>query len=988
MLGFSGAADELPPKHGNPRVVKSGNASVKMLLHGEKNAGPGGPGVRMLTSRRLQDVGGSFSNRRGHASQLSISDPNHHVTEAIGTMYGGDDDSGAEDNRPLSFLASPKFDNEQTNNTSKQQQQHLQPSDAGDDNRLRLVRTTSDQSSTGLNSGGSFALRKSQTFPARIPLDRNNSDGPRSPLSPLSPTPSLRDVQADESQFPTNIDNPNDIAQELSNLQALRRMSMDVGNHTSDPDLLPFSGVSLMAMPSIAPTGDDDEADPSRLLWVPARVHPELEPTAFKNFLENRVQTMKRRSGESFLSADGAQGGNPGSLRRKKSMLSRQVNPHTDSMEDGADRLKRNGSLDKYATPELSLNELVKDPTKVVQKLAQDTMSEDGATDSPILPVAPGMGLRRSTKTTYRKGGSQRYGDRAPFSKRIGKQGEKENSEDAPPVPAVDPTIGKPLTRVNSEPIAQNYSRPKRTVRRQHNFSKDLTGSDEPLREEDDDPTTPSSPPHKLPVRSASTTETRTPAPPTHPAPPVPQIIETPPVDESGAASQSFPERSSSQKAASQSFSDQPPIDGPPARSSKRPSPSKIEPPVSSTPPQAEPPVVAKEKPPTKENPLSQISQPAALPGSAGSTTSSLTFVPTFDSIEKKVDRRSKDKDETSSILSSKSTSSWKWFKSGDKEKKKKEKEREEEREREKERERDAEREREEQAKKAKGKAGDNARLDVLQNSIDQPKGRESLRLDRDSIEIPQEKKETLRKSSDSKKERDGFFGGLFGGSKKKGDKEPGHKKKDQRPLTPEPPQRPLRPDQDYHWTRFPIIEERAIYRMAHIKLANPRRPLHSQVLLSNFMYSYLAKVQAMHPQLNVPISPQQKRQEEERKRREAEEQRQRQLELEQQMAAQQAAQGGDFDFDYHRSGNQYGDSPVQGHDDSVQYVDDSQIYEYEHGGSSNGQQQYQNGHGNSHDAHQQQQQQLHQNQTRDQNQYYARGDTKQFDGEREDDMW
>ncbi|KAK4160020.1 hypothetical protein QBC43DRAFT_121185 [Cladorrhinum sp. PSN259] len=940
----------------------------------------------MMTSRRLQDVGSNFSNRRGHASQLSISDPNHHVTEAIGTMYGGDDDSGAEDNRPLSFLASPKFDNEQLNNASKQQ--HL--GDPGDDNRLRLVRTTSDQPSTGLNSGNGFALRKSQTFPARMPMDRNNShEGPRSPLSPLSPTPSLRDVQADESQFPTNIDNPNDIAQELSNLQALRRMSMDVGNHTSDPDLLPFSGVSLMAMPSIAPTGDDDEADPSRLLWVPARVHPELEPTAFKNFLENRVQTMKRRSGESFLSTDGLQGGNTGSLRRKKSMLSRQVNPNTDSLEDGADALKRNASLGEYATPELSLSELVRDPTKVVQQLAHDTMAEDGTTDNPILPVAPGMGLRRSTKTTYRKGGSQRYGDRAPFSKRIGKQGERESSEEPPPVPAIDPTIGKPLARVNSEPIAQNYSRPKRTVRRQQNFSRDLSGPDGQVQDETDRPTSPSSPPNKLPVRSASTTETRTPAPPTHPAPPVPQIIETPPAEEPDEPT-FLPEKSPSQKATTQSYPDQPPIDGPPARSSKRPSPGQsAEPPAPSKPAHPEPPVVPKEKPAPKDNPLSQITQPAALPGSAGSSTSSLTFVPTFDNIEKKADRRSKDKDETSSILSSKSTSSWKWFKGSDKDKKKKEKEKEEERERERDAER--EREREDQAKKAKAKAGDkshdNARLDVLQHSIDNPKGRESLRLDRDSIEIPQDKKDTPRKSSDSKKERDGFFGGLFGGSKKKGEKEPGHKKKDHRPLTPEPPQRPLRPDQDYHWTRFPIIEERAIYRMAHIKLANPRRPLHSQVLLSNFMYSYLAKVQAMHPQLNVPISPQQKRQEEERKRREAEEQRQRQLELEQQMAAQQAAQGGDFNFDYHRSGNQYGDSPVQVQDDSVQYVDDSQIYEYEHGGQQ--QQQYQNGHGNSHDAHQQQQQQLQQNQTRDQNYYYARGDTSRFDDEDEtSDMW
>ena len=48
---------------------------------------------------------------------------------------------------------------------------------------------------------------------------------------------------------------------------------------------------------------------------------------------------------------------------------------------------------------------------------------------------------------------------------------------------------------------------------------------------------------------------------------------------------------------------------------------------------------------------------------------------------------------------------------------------------------------------------------------------------------------------------------------------------------------------------------------MAHIKLANPRRELYSQVLLSNFMYSYLAKVQQMHPQIQIPQSAVQKQQ-------------------------------------------------------------------------------------------------------------------------------
>lgn len=39
---------------------------------------------------------------------------------------------------------------------------------------------------------------------------------------------------------------------------------------------------------------------------------------------------------------------------------------------------------------------------------------------------------------------------------------------------------------------------------------------------------------------------------------------------------------------------------------------------------------------------------------------------------------------------------------------------------------------------------------------------------------------------------------------------------------------------------RFPIHIERAIYRLSHLKLADPRRPLRQQVLLSNFMYAYL----------------------------------------------------------------------------------------------------------------------------------------------------
>ena len=137
--------------------------------------------------------------------------------------------------------------------------------------------------------------------------------------------------------------------------------------------------------------------------------------------------------------------------------------------------------------------------------------------------------------------------------------------------------------------------------------------------------------------------------------------------------------------------------------------------------------------------------------------------------------------------------------------------------------------------------------------------------LDRDSIRLEEERrKDSARRSSgaDSKKEKDsGLFSTLFGGKRKSDRDSTGKKANSLRGLSPEPPPRILRPDIDYNWTRFSIMEERAIYRMAHFKLANPRRELYSQVLLSNFMYSYLAKVQQMHPHMNLPQSAAQKQQ-------------------------------------------------------------------------------------------------------------------------------
>ncbi|KAI1196384.1 hypothetical protein F5X97DRAFT_305368 [Nemania serpens] len=885
----------------------------------------------MMTSRRPRDVGGgSFATRRGHANQLSISDTSHHITETIGTMYGDDDDYQTSESRPLSFIAAPRGGEQ----LSDRRELDLSPAD---EHRLRLVRSTSSE------TGSLNARPPTRSQPQSAPPQRQSSlsraaqnGGPTSPASPGSPlSPTLRDMRDSSDSYPlTNIDNPNDIAQELSNLQALRRLSMDVSNN-SDPDLLPFQGLSLVAMPSIAPKGDDD-ADPSRLLWVPAGVHPELAPSEFKNFVEKRVQSMKRRSNENTLSPDSLDRDDSGGLRRKKSMLSRQVvngNSHgADGYVDGAERLERQKSQgqSEKGVPELSLDELMKDPGKAVRKLTLESQrsSDDSsnADDRPIVSVAPGAGLRRSTRTTYRKGGSLRnrqeslkHSERMPFSQRMAaKRGDSGEDNLPSPTSSIDAPPGHGLVRVQSEPMPENFSRPAKSVRRQQPFDKDSVDVHERNTQDniqDQRQSQSTRPPG--PKRATSSDNV-------HSYTSTPQIVETPPIEEEAEpkthdVSRPFPERSSSQRGAIQNLSHQPsgvPSE-PPARSNKRPTPGQqqqVSSQLQTTGAGAQP----KRSPSAPGQGLDDVAQTASslAPGSA-SRTDTLTFIPTFSSSEeRKPEKRSK-KDGSENGPSR--GPSWKWFKSDDKEKKKKE----------------------EETKKSKTKAfvekaQDNVRLDVLQTSIDTAlqRGRESLLLDRDSIDSKLEeerRKESNRKTGEPKKEKDGLFSSLFSSSKKKSERDSGSRKSHlQRPLSPEPaPYRPLRPDVDYHWTRFPILEERAIYRMAHIKLANPRRALYSQVLLSNFMYSYLAKVQAMHPQIQVPQSPQQKRLQEEEKRRREQEQEQQYLEQ------QQAQESIDrYNFEYHRSADQYSDPSMQ--HNAGDYPEAAEIYDYDHNKDGN----------------------------------------------------
>ncbi|KYG40542.1 hypothetical protein M433DRAFT_160266, partial [Acidomyces richmondensis BFW] len=695
----------------------------------------------------------------------------------------------------------------------------------------------------------------------------NARDGGPSSLSRHSSTETA--IQ----QFPLNdIDyesSPAAVAQELSNLQAIRRMSMNVD--AADPDLPSFGSV----VPTVAPKrGSQDEDDTARLFWVPAHLHPELAPKEFKTFIEEKVDKIRRRSGDGdSLSPDGLErsGSGSSSLRRKKSMLSHQIDTKG-TYEDGAERLERKRSKGMQVEGQTSvtnlaeLESLVNDPSQLMRRLSLDTArrSMDSGIevppteDMPILP--PGsQSLKRSTRTTYRRG-SLKKGERVPFSKRAQQRhAESENEESVAPYhPSnVDEPSIPGLTRVQTEPtppvsdeLNNDYPYTQRTSSRrrngyggsqssdslaqqstqqqqqqqQHNSQLESRRSPPPIEQPSDEQNRRHPQPRQFHSRLASGGRTTAQLPGYNNTNPLPNIIETLPdgtkVPVGPLAQQQFPERKSSHE-----------LPRPMQRGGAhmRPAPGRQQAAPAQT--------------------LDDISSnPSPLPGSGSTRTDALTMVPTFE------DRKMDKKDSTKK-------SGWKWILGSDDDDK------------------DKKATKEDKAmdagmSKTKSKLSktqtDKSRLDVLQSSVDGsavPRGRESLVLNRADIQLEEERKKESKRSADAKRDKEkdsGLLSALFGGKKKSSEGELKEKKrKADRHLSPEPPPRILKPDIDYNWTRFSILEERAIYRMAHIKLANPRRALYSQVLLSNFMYSYLAKVQnLMHPQMQISSAAQQKQRE------------------------------------------------------------------------------------------------------------------------------
>ncbi|KAB8346158.1 hypothetical protein FH972_023204 [Carpinus fangiana] len=735
--------------------------------------------------------------------------------------------------------------------------------------------------------------------PNGLPPHGRNRQTSNASLERGSPPDLSRSSSTDTAtqHFPLNdIDyesSPAAVAQELSNLQAIRRMSMNVD--AADPDL-PSFGSSFGAPPGSPPTpGGDDES--GGLFWVPARLHPELAPKEFKTFVEDRVDLIRRRSGSG--ESKGLSPDPEGSaLNRRRSMLSKTIDSPAE-FQDGADLLERKRSSKdasgRSISGETSLSELeslVNDPADLARKMSVDSVrqslegGEEG--DIPILPQPMGAAsLKRSTRTNYRRGSLKR-GERVPFSSKraAGRLSESRTSEDAglTSPPSTANSQSRPSGRTSTESSLSDTLAHQRTgatselptiysggslddafaefgISSSDAQQEQVEAGNQPQNmeqeREDLDQTHAAAPGFHSRFASNGRTTASLPAGYTAPVI-VPSIVETPPppppqpearqsLPPSFGSTSSRPERTSSRDYTGQGHQ------GATGPGSDR---------------------LIHHAGTRKRSPNQTLddmaNNPSMMVGNSMSTDA-LSFIPTFDETNRGKSDKEKKRDRKNSVDSGTGKkSSWGWLLGSDDKSKDKDK--------------GSHDDTVSSSKKSKSKsklaaiggksekaqqernndrAHDNTRLDVLQTTSEgpAPRGRESLVLDRESFKLEDERrKESGRKSTDGKKEP-GIFASLFG-AKKKGDRESTGKKGHSplRGLSPTPAEaKILRPDIDYNWTRFSILEERAIYRMAHIKLANPRRALYSQVLLSNFMYSYLAKVQQMHPQIQIPQFIQQK---------------------------------------------------------------------------------------------------------------------------------
>lgn len=212
-----------------------------------------------------------------------------------------------------------------------------------------------------------------------------------------------------------------DVEQELKSLQALRRLSLDVSN--LDPDV---PSQNYEVQPSLQPQQQSatDQDSGNSLYWVPARIHPEIAPQEWQSFVQKRDDRVEDDSLPGLVPVVFKKKG----LSRSKSLLSRVVSERTaDKYTDAGPELERRRSKLRPNIKVVDLENLNEqgqiEPTEtdtLSRTAIPEELSLGGDTDSPILVPPPGQILRRAARTGKAKGSYRKI------------------TKAAPPVPAID----------------------------------------------------------------------------------------------------------------------------------------------------------------------------------------------------------------------------------------------------------------------------------------------------------------------------------------------------------------------------------------------------------------------------------------------------------------------------------------------------------------------------------------------------------------------
>ncbi|KAF7294513.1 Zds-C domain-containing protein [Mycena kentingensis (nom. inval.)] len=164
----------------------------------------------------------------------------------------------------------------------------------------------------------------------------------------------------------------------LAALRDIRRRSTAPGALTLDPDLPPNQPQSPASptrerSPTGSPTADVN--DPLHLFWVPASLHPEIAPQEFRAFLKEHARNPPAEHETDGLGR--AASTSSSGLGRKKSMLSRQYQPsENDSSDESVVPLRRNRSgiysSNQNQGPQLTINDLQR-----LDELAEEAATSD-----------------------------------------------------------------------------------------------------------------------------------------------------------------------------------------------------------------------------------------------------------------------------------------------------------------------------------------------------------------------------------------------------------------------------------------------------------------------------------------------------------------------------------------------------------------------------------------------------------------------------------